>query len=150
MASTLARYSKQHITLPDGRVIAGRRPGLSGGTLLEHRLRDELARRIHGVTEAVLPYGRADVMTAATVFEVEPARAWRHGVRQVLAYSAQCGLPPAVALFGEMHRDKVLKIYLKLRDGRPPVELWWHSHAGWEHISSRVACRNQPQVPSAT
>ena len=127
MGSTVDNYCARFITLPDGRIIRGRMPGRSAVTLTEHRLRDELARRLNGVTEAVLPYGRADVLTVDTVFEVEPAGAWRHAVRQALAYSAQCGLPPAIALFGEAHRDDVLKIYLKLRDGQPPIILWWYS-----------------------
>jgi hypothetical protein len=112
-------------------------------TLLEHKLRDKLAQAQKGVTEACLPYGRADVMTATRVFEVEPAAQWRHGVRQVLAYSMQCGLPPALALFGETHHDRVLSLYLKLRDGHPAVELWWYSYSSWHRITSRAECTNQ-------
>jgi hypothetical protein len=140
--STARRYLRASITLPDGRVITGQLPGCAGVTVTEHRLRDELASQLRGITEASLPYGRADVMTAAAVFEVETAANWRTGMRQVLAYSAQCGLPPALALFGKAHRDEVLELYLRLRDGKPPVQLWWHSGYGWQHITSRRVCRN--------
>jgi hypothetical protein len=130
------------VLLPNGEQVRGRYPGQSACQLLEHHLRDELARQLRGATEAVLPYGRADVMTADLVFEVEPVKAWRHAVRQVLAYSVQCNKVPAVALFGATHRDEVLRIYLRLRDGKPPVQLWWHSGLRWGRIGSRAACRN--------
>lgn len=141
------RYTKQWITLPDGRSVYGRMPGRSSVTLVEHLLRDDLARQIRGVTEAVLPYGRPDVLTADAVFEVEPATNWRGGVRQVLAYAAQTGLPPHVALFGEAHSTHVVKLYLKLRDGRPPITLWWYSGLKWTKINSRRRCTNMPSVP---
>jgi hypothetical protein len=140
--STARRYLRAHVTLADGRVISGQRPGCAGVTITEHWLRDELASQLCGITEALLPYGRADVLTATAVFEVEAARKWRAGMRQVLAYSAQTGLPPALALFGNAHRDDVLKRYLTLRDGRPPVQLWWHGGYRWHHIASRRVCRN--------
>jgi hypothetical protein len=94
------------------------------------------------VTEARLPYGRADVLTATAVYEVESLGGWRTGVRQVLAYSAQSALPPVLALFGQAHHSEVLKMYLKLRDGRPPIGLYWHNGYGWQDVSSRAACRN--------
>lgn len=125
------------ITLPNGRQVAGRKPGLSGVSCFEHLLRDQLARRIRGATEVSLPYGSADVMTERMVFEVEALSSWRHGVRQVLGYSAQTGLPPALALFGAAHRDDVLKLYLKLRDGTPRIVLWWHTGQVWHEIRSR-------------
>src|SRR5487761_1268337 len=104
-AETARGYMRASVTLPDGRSIAGWQPGTAGGQLEEHRLRDKLAAQLHGITEAVLPYGRADVLTASAVFEVEPVKNWRHGVRQALAYSAQTNLPPAVALFGPVTAD---------------------------------------------
>jgi hypothetical protein len=76
----------------------------------------------------------ADALTAKAVFEVEPARNWRHSVRQVLACSAQAGLPPAAALFGVIRHDA---LYLKLRGDvqgsnvGPAVALWW-----WTRTSS--------------
>ena len=116
--STARGYLRESVILPDGRRITGQPPGCAGATVIEHWLRDDLARQLRGITEAVLPYGRADVMTAKTVFEVEAAQSWRAGMRQVLAYSVQSGLQPALALFGQAHRDAVLKMYLRLRDGR--------------------------------
>jgi hypothetical protein len=141
------RYKRALITLPDGRQIAGRRPGLSAATIPEHVLRDQLAKQVQGVTEASLSYGRADVLTATAVFEVEPVRTWRHGVRQALAYSAECGLPPSLALFGAAHHEDVLKIYLKLRDGKPTIRLWWHARNSWQSITARRNC-NQMRDPN--
>jgi hypothetical protein len=148
--ATARRYIRQSVTLPDGREINGWPPGMAGGRLEEHRLRDNLAAQVHGITEACLPYGRADVLTATAVYEVETARKWRDGVRQVLAYSLQTGLPPAVALFGTIHRDDLLKLYIKLRgdqwwrNSMGTIALWWWGGAAWEHICSRSRCRNMP------
>jgi hypothetical protein len=85
-------------------------------------------------------------MTATAVFEVEPYRSWRNSARQALGYSAQCGLPPALALFGKVHHEVLLKLYLRFRDGRPPIALWWWNGSRWESIGSRNACRNMPDV----
>ncbi len=147
--ATARRYLRRSITLPDGREITGWPPRTAGGRLEEHRLRDKLAAQLGGITEAVLPYGRADVLTTTAVFEVETAKKWRDGVRQALAYSAQIGLPPAIALFGTIHHDDLLALYLELR-GRPyssnagAIALWCWTGSTWEHISSRSRCRNMP------
>jgi hypothetical protein len=138
--ATARRYARQAVTLPDGRQVLGGTPGTSAATIEEHRLRDALAREVHGITEAVLPYGRADVLTASAVYEVEPYRTWRHGARQVLAYSAQCGLPPALALFGAIRRDEMLRFYLKFREREPVIRLWWWTGYGWKRITARVHC----------
>jgi hypothetical protein len=148
-AATARRYARRAVTIPDGRQITGWPPGMAGGQLLEHRLRDKLAAQLGGITEANMPYGRPDVLTATTVFEVEPAKNWRHGVSQVLSYSAQTGLPPAIALFGAIHHDTLLKLYLKIRDGMGranygTIALWWWAGAAWTPISSRARCRNMP------
>jgi len=141
------RYLRATISLPDGRLIVGGQPGTSGATLLEHELRDRLAGQLGGITEAVLPYGRADVLTASAVFEVEPYRSWRHGVRQALAYSAQTGLPPAVALFGAVTEEGILNVFGKLvgRFGsspvRVPVALWWWDRTRWEAVTGTGKCR---------
>jgi hypothetical protein len=146
--ATVRRYLRVAVTLPDGRQIQGQAPGVAVATLPEHELRDRLARQLRGITEAVLPYGRADVLTKSAVFEVETYRGWRNGARQVLAYSSQCGLPPALALFGRIHRDDLVKLYVKLRDGRPPVQLWWWTGGSWTAITSRRACCNMPAWPA--
>lgn len=114
---TARSYLRVTVILPDGRQITGWPPGAAGGQLLERRLRDKLATQLGGITEAQLPYGRADVLTKDTVFEVEPAENWRHGVRQVLAYAAQVGLPPAVALFGTVAAERMLAVYEQLSGG---------------------------------
>lgn len=133
------------VALPDGTTVRGHYPGTSRCTLTEHYLRDELAHQLHGATEATLPYGRADVMTATAVFEVEHIGNWRAGVRQVLAYSVQCGRAPAVALFGRSDKETLHRLRLRLRDGRPPIALWWytayHGDVGpWVEITSRTVC----------
>jgi hypothetical protein len=140
-SATVNRYKRRHVELSDGRRIFGRAPGMSAVTLLEHRLRDELAVAVRGITEATLPFGRADVLTAETAFEVKSFTSWRSGVRQAIAYSVQTGCRPGLALFGKASRAEVLAVYLKLRNNRPPVDLWWHSGLGWEPITSRVSCR---------
>jgi hypothetical protein len=61
--ATAPRHLRKAVTLPDGRQIAGQAPAVSGGKLPEHELRDKLASQLDGITEAVLPYGRADVLT---------------------------------------------------------------------------------------
>lgn len=120
--------------------LRGAQPGQRSTHLLEHRLRDDLARDVHGLIEVVLPYGRVDVATDQHVIEVEPAAQWRKGVRQALAYSAQCPREPGLALFGAAHRDAVLRIYLTLRDNWPPIALWWRDGTRWEAVSSRRRC----------
>lgn len=142
------RRLRAAVTLPGGRRVLGWQPGVAAVTLHEHELRDELAAQLGGITEASLSYGRADVMTAAAVFEVETYAKWRDGVRQVLAYSAQCDLPPALALFGNARGSQVLRLYYTLRDGPPPIQMWWHTGDRWEHIASPRVCRNM-RVPAA-
>lgn len=63
----------------------------------------ELARLVVGETEVRLDIGRADVVTKHAVFEVEPARYWRLGMMQVLAYAAELQLAPILALFGDSY-----------------------------------------------
>lgn len=96
-----------------------------------------LARTVNGACEVVLPVGRADVASSTEIFEVEPVRSWRLGLRQVLAYAAQTGLNPGLALFGPAEHEP---IYLFLRDRLPSVSLWiWRSGLGWEKTTSRKA-----------
>jgi hypothetical protein len=142
MVTSIDRYLRRWVELPDGRRVYGRDPGRSFVTQVEHVLRDELARTVRGVVEAVLPFGRADVLTTRAVFEVEPAQRWRSGVRQALTYAAQTGLPPNVALFGAAHRNQVLKTYLTLRDKGFGVGLWWFDGWVWRSIHARTQCLN--------
>ena len=109
-----ADHRRGSIQLPDGRSIAGIRPGLrrqprqsvqglapglSAG-LPGHGNRRGAPRprrprppdrRAHRDGPAAGIRGRDD---RQAVFEVEPRHSWRVGARQVLAYSAQCGLRP--------------------------------------------------------
>lgn len=151
--TTAARYGRKSVTLPDGRRVTGKYPGLSGVTILEHMLRDELAETVRGMTEAALPYGRADVLSEQAVFEVESYAKWRNGMRQVLAYGMQTGLRPSLALFGKAHgKDDVGRLYKKLRDGTPRVDLWWFNGTYWTHVHANAACRNMlaPDVAEVT
>lgn len=129
------------VEVADGRVFFGRRPGQAPATLPEHLLRDELAFQLDGITEAALPYGRADVLTSTTAFEVEPLRSWKTGARQALAYAVQTGCEPGLAIFGTASPPEVLRLYLKLRDERPPIQFWSWNGCKWVHITSRAACR---------
>jgi hypothetical protein len=64
-----------------------------------------------------------------------------------MAYSAQTGVPPALALFGTIHHDALLKLYLKIRGDRwhgnaGAIALWWWTGHTWTPISSRTRCVN--------
>jgi hypothetical protein len=95
------------------------------------------------------------VLTKDTVFEVEPAENWRHGVRQVLAYAVQVGLPPAVALFGTVAAERMLAFYEQLSGGqwatRPsvPVALWWWDERTWQPITGRGKCLDMARLLDA-
>lgn len=130
----MTAIARKLITVPDGRVFRGRWPQSMPDTG-EGPYIAALARQLDGACEVALPVGRADVMTDAVAFEVEPAKQWRTAVRQALGYAGQAGLTPAVALFGPAD---YLRIYLFLRDRVPGVQLWVHRHY-WEHTTSRRA-----------
>jgi hypothetical protein len=90
----------------------------------EHYFRDLLAKQVGGRTEVALPFGRADVMTDTTVWEVEPASRYPAGVRQAFQYAAQTGLTAALATYGPSKLvTKVFDHLAKLP--APGVELWW-------------------------
>lgn len=129
------------LTLENGHLVRGQYPGASAVVHAEHLLRDQLALEVRGLTEASLPFGRADIITPDSVFEVESLKTWRKGAHQVLAYHAQTGFTPTLALFGAASRDEILKIFLKLRDGFPRIHLWWHDGYGWQQINARRDCR---------
>lgn len=137
--------------------LTGMAPGHSGCVLLEHRLRDDLARQLDGCTEPKLPYGRADIATETHAIEVEPLKSWRHGIRQALAYAAQCDLAPGLALFGAADAEDVLAMHLRMRaeqrsHGGPHVALWWHTGdaRGWVRISARTDCRRMTEPTDPT
>lgn len=158
------------IQLPDGRSITGIRPGLAGNrgrasmdplqarrqgcpateTVEEYRVRDDLARQLGGLTEVNLPLGFADVATSRAVFEVEPRHSWREGARQVLAYSAQCGLPPALALFRAIPAAEMLAIFTELRAidlhglHADLIDLWWWTGQVWLQITGPEVCADMP------
>jgi len=161
---------KASILLSHGRSIFGMRPGHAGNrgggsldlwmarqrgcpeteTVEEYEVRDHLARQLDAVTEAQLPLGFADVITAQAVFEVEPRHTWREGARQVLAYAAQCDLPPALALYRAIPAAEMLAIFTKLqaitlhglRSDR--IALWWWTGKTWQQITSPALCANMP------
>lgn len=86
-----------------------------------------LAKQVDGICEAQLPIGRADVATSTHVFEVESARTWRSGAKQVLGYAAMSGLIPVLALFGSDNYDRYWRL---IQDNFLPLELLvWRD--GW-------------------
>lgn len=90
----------------------------------ESYYRDMLAAQVGGRTEVVLPFGRADVLTGTTVYEVEPASRWREGVAQALQYAAQVPQRGAVAFYGgDVTYAKVRAELAKLP--APGLDLWW-------------------------
>lgn len=165
-----ADHRRGSIQLPGGRSITGIRPGLAGNrgrpsmdllrarrhgcpateTVEEHQLRDDLARQLGGVTEADVPLGFADMATRKAVFEVEPRHSWQDGARQVLAYSAQCGLPPALALFRAIPAAEMLTVLTELRAMDLPglhadfIDLLWWTGQAWQQITSPELCADMP------
>lgn len=128
---------RKYVQAPYG-TFSGRWPNDAASRLHEHRLSADLARHVGGAVEVVLLCGRADVATNSDIFEVEPIDNWRHGLQQVLAYSAETGLRPNLALFGE--RGDASDIYLKLRDRtHSRVTLWLHDRYQWGRITNRRA-----------
>lgn len=98
-----------------------------------------------------MPFGRADVATATDVFEVEPYKRWRDGIRQAFAYGAMTGLTPNLALYGlplsEFAADALrLDLYLRIRDNAPAVALWFHGETqGWYKVTSRQTAMRIPR-----
>lgn len=97
--------------------------------------RDLLASQLGGQIEAELPFGRADVLTDGSVFEVEPAFHWRIGVRQVLAYAAQASRQPALALYGKPAMASAVLGHLGQLPP-PGVDLWWFTGDGFARIAT--------------
>lgn len=137
---------RPYIDSPSGRRYSGRYPQqVKAGIETPYIL--ELAKSTNGVCEVVLPVGRADVACASTVFEVEPVKTWRTGLRQALGYAGQTGWKPGLALFGPADYER---IYLFLRDHMPEagVTLWiWRGE--WERITNRnrAKIKKAPLIP---
>ena len=90
----------------------------------ESYYRDLLAEQVGGRTEVTLQFGRADVLTDTTIYEVEPAARWTEGVAQALQYAAQVPQRGAVALYGDgVSLEKVRARLATLP--APGLELWW-------------------------
>jgi hypothetical protein len=86
--------------------------------------RDLLASQVGGRIEVTLPFGRADVMTDTTVYEVEPAARWTDGIAKALQYAAQVPQRGAIALYGD--GPPLAKVRAKLASlPAPGLELWW-------------------------
>jgi hypothetical protein len=102
----------------------GQMPGVTRTALPESHYRDMLARQVRGRTEVTLPFGRADVMTDTTVYEVEPVTRWKEGVAQALQYAAQVPQGGAIALYG--HGVPLARVHARLATlPAPGLELWW-------------------------
>jgi hypothetical protein len=158
------------IRLTDGRLTWGRSPGLTKirgqdeaelnnrrkgvpatEAIAEYRRRDQLAEQLGGIVEVWGPAGRADVVTTTAVFEVKRWRLWEQGLQQVIGYAAQFGLPPALAVFGALSEENMLKAFNRLRAIKlyglrqaDSVQLWWWSGVRWERIVSAEQCRAMP------
>jgi hypothetical protein len=119
-------------------------------------LRDELARQLDGITEGHVTSGRvnlgfADVVTKQRVFEVEPYYSWRHGARQVIQYAAQCGLKPALAVFGYIRQRRLHDIHKSLPvielpglRSRGPIELWCSTGPAWIPVTRARQLTDMP------
>jgi hypothetical protein len=68
----------------------------SGGK--ESLWRDELAKRLGGVTEFRTKIGRVDVTTSNEVYELDWPHKWKEGLGQALAYSGATGKKPVLTL----------------------------------------------------
>lgn len=104
-----------------------------------------LDEHLDGVCEATLPLGRVDVLTSTLAIEVESTTNWRAGARQALAYAAQTGTQPALALFGPPPRPEFERIYLLTRDRLQlsvgPLVLFHSTQptpGAWKRITSRA------------
>lgn len=98
--------------------------------LAESFYRDLLAEQVGGRIEVALPFGRCDVMTDRTVWEVEPVDRWRHGVAQALQYAAQVPQRGAIAVYGN---DVPLTEIRRAVDALPPpgIDIWWLAGGRW-------------------
>jgi hypothetical protein len=161
---------KASIRLADGRLIWGRSPGLLNNSsqdraelhdrhrgipaseaIAEYRRSDQLAEQLGGIIEGWVPAGRADVVTPAAVFEVERWRSWELGLHQVIRYAAQIGPPPALAVFGAVPQESMLKVFNRIRTIRlyglrqaDSIQLWWWNGTMWERIVTSEQCRDIP------
>lgn len=134
------------VTVPNGRTITGYAPGEAAVVGLEHELREVLATQVFGITEALVPYGRVDVLTATNAFEVEPYSSWRTGARQAMEYAMQTDCFPALALFGKATAEQVRDVYEYTRDNQPFIALWWYRDESWLPIMSVHHCQAAERV----
>lgn len=123
---------RKPVTAPDGRRYFGRWPQAMPSTG-EGPFISALALTVGGVCEVALPVGRADVANNTTIFEVEPAKNWRTGLRQALSYAGQTGQKPALAIFGPAD---YLAVFLFIRDRLPGTGFWVY-RGRWMEVTSR-------------
>lgn len=111
------------------RKVMGFIPDSPKHLLKECDYRDALAVKVGGITEVQMAIGRADVMTPEMVFEVKALAEWKRGVMQVLAYSAESGLPPSIAVFdggADAPSEEAWRVCKAVG-----VSIWWHGPKGW-------------------
>jgi len=112
----------------------------------EATYRDLFVAQYDGVAEVRLAFGRADVVSAGIVVEVEPFATWRSGIRQALAYAAMTPwrhlpkLEPAVAIYGDLVGDTAIDLYLRTRDY---LRLYLFNEGTWHHVTSRAVARGR-------
>jgi hypothetical protein len=114
----------------------------------ESHYRDLLAKQVAGETEVRLPFGRCDVLTGTTVYEVEPIARWRVGAAQALQYGGQVEQRAALALYGRA--EALPDVWLELsRLPAPGLELWWFADCKFVVVSSyEEACSCIPPEPA--
>jgi hypothetical protein len=122
----------------------------------ESYYRDLLAEQTGGQTEAKLLFGRCDVLTETTVFEVEPTWRWKAGTAQALAYAAQVAHQGALAVYGESWKLPDILCGLAALP-EPGLELWWFTGEQWVHVEDYAHARSfvtepgpEPELPPRT
>ncbi len=155
LATTESRGNRRvrgSIQLDDGTRLTGLLPGHAKASSEEHKLRNELACQQGGIVEVSVGFrARVDVATDRAIFEVKARHLWLRAARQVAGYSALCGLPPALALFGPAQRSDMVKISAALAEGKlrgvpraGPIGLWWWTGARWSHLNPGRAASDMP------
>ncbi len=107
-------------------------------TLPESRYRELFAKQMRGRQEVHLELGRADVLTATHVVEIEPIDRWAHGARQAMSYGHLAfnlghDVEPALAVYGSIPSPTVELIW---RRASPFVDLFVLRDTTWEQLTA--------------
>jgi hypothetical protein len=77
--------------------------------------RDELSRRLGGMTEVRVEGGRIDVMTDGEAIEVDFPHKWHEGVGQALHYASETGKQGVLAIVAYAQGDENLQVKTRRR-----------------------------------